>query len=126
MTAEPASDLVAQTWTQPLVAPQSIPDSADVVIIGGGIIGISTAWYLAKQGINVIVCEKGHIAGEQSGRNWGWVRQQGRDTREMPMIIEALRIWRGLEEEIGEDVGYSEQGVLFAARNDKQVEQYKA
>ena len=101
MTAAAASDLVAQTWTGSLAAPQSIPDSADVVIIGGGIIGISTAWHLAKQGINVVVCEKGYIAGEQSGRNWGWVRQQGRDTREMPMIIEAMRIWRGLEEEIG-------------------------
>jgi glycine/D-amino acid oxidase-like deaminating enzyme len=124
VTAAAASDLVAQTWSGALAAPQSIPDSADVVIIGGGIIGISTAWHLAKQGIKVVVCEKGHIAGEQSGRNWGWVRQQGRDTREMPMIIEAMRIWRGLEEEIGEDVGYSEQGVLFAARNAKQVEQY--
>jgi glycine/D-amino acid oxidase-like deaminating enzyme len=120
----PASDLVTQIWSGPLAAPQSIPESADVAIIGGGIIGISTAWFLAKQGIKAVVCEKGHIAGEQSGRNWGWVRQQGRDTREMPMIVEALRIWRGLEKEIGEDVGYSEQGVLFAAKNEKQVEQY--
>lgn len=93
-------------------------------MIGAGIVGISTAWFLAKQGVDVVVCEKGHIAGEQSGRNWGWVRQQGRDTREMPMIVESLRIWRGLEAEIGEDVGYSEQGVLFAARTDRQVEQY--
>lgn len=124
MTELPAANLVAQTWSGPLAAPQSIPDSADVVIIGGGIIGISTAWFLARQGINVVVCEKGHIAGEQSGRNWGWVRQQGRDTREMPMIVESLRIWRGLEAELGEDVGYSEQGVLFAAKNDKQLEQY--
>jgi glycine/D-amino acid oxidase-like deaminating enzyme len=124
VTGTPVSDLVAQTWSGSLAAPQSIPDSADVVIIGGGIIGISTAWYLAKQGVNVVVCEKGHVAGEQSGRNWGWVRQQGRDTREMPMIVEALRIWRGLEAEIGEDVGYSEQGVLFAAKDEKQAEQY--
>jgi len=94
------------------------------VIIGGGIIGVSTAWFLAKQGVNVTLCEKGHIAGEQSGRNWGWVRQQGRDTREMPMIVESLRIWRGLEQEIGEDVGFKEQGVLFAADNDKAMQEY--
>jgi glycine/D-amino acid oxidase-like deaminating enzyme len=124
VTEAPASDLVAQTWSGPLAAPQSIPDRADVVVIGGGIIGISTAWYLAKQGINVVVCEKGHVAGEQSGRNWGWVRQQGRDTREMPMILESLRIWRSLENDIGEDVGYSEQGVLYVAKNDKQFERY--
>ena len=124
MSEAPVENLVAQTWSGPLTPPNAIPASADVVIIGGGIVGISTAWYLAKQGVAVVVCEKGHVAGEQSGRNWGWVRQQGRDTREMPMIVESLRIWRGLEAEIGEDVGYSEQGVLFTATDDKQIKQY--
>jgi glycine/D-amino acid oxidase-like deaminating enzyme len=118
------ANLVARAWQRPLDPPTSMPSTADVIIIGAGIVGISTAWFLAQQGVDVVVCEKGHIAGEQSGRNWGWVRQQGRDTREMPMIVESLRIWRGLEAEIGEDVGYSEQGVLFAARTDRQVEQY--
>lgn len=117
-------DLVSRTWAAPFDPPASIPASADVVVIGGGIVGVSTAWFLAKQGIDVVLCEKGHIAGEQSGRNWGWVRQQGRDTREMPMIVESLRIWRGLEDEIGEDVGFSEQGVLFAARTDKEMAEY--
>jgi glycine/D-amino acid oxidase-like deaminating enzyme len=117
-------DTVAKTWTQPLRPPQGIPDAAEVVVIGGGIVGISTAWFLAKQGVDVVLCEKGFIAGEQSGRNWGWVRQQGRDTREMPMIIESLRIWRGLEDEIGEDVGFKEGGVLFAAATDKQANEY--
>ena len=117
-------DLVARTWTQPLREPADIPQSADVVIIGGGIVGVSTAWFLAGQGINVCLCEKGHIAGEQSGRNWGWVRQQLRDTREMPMIVESLRIWRRLADEIGEDVGFHEQGILIAARTDKEARQY--
>ena len=115
---------VASTWSGPLDTTQSVPDAADVVIIGGGIVGVSTAWFLARQGVNVTLCEKGHIAGEQSGRNWGWVRQQGRDTREMPMIVESLRIWRGLEQEIGEDVGFKERGVLFAADNDKAMNDY--
>ena len=118
------ANIVAQTWSRPLEPPERIPAAADVVIIGGGIVGVSTAWFLAKQGVNTVLCEKGHIAGEQSGRNWGWVRQQGRDTREMPMIVEALRIWRGLADEIGEDVGYNEQGVLFSIADDKQAHQY--
>jgi len=118
------ADLVSRTWAGPFQPPLSMPDAAEVVIIGGGIVGVSTAWFLAKQGISVALCEKGHIAGEQSGRNWGWVRQQGRDTREMPMIVESLRIWRGLKEEIGEDVGFTEQGVLFAADSDKEINEY--
>ncbi|NNF17856.1 MAG: FAD-binding oxidoreductase [Gammaproteobacteria bacterium] len=119
-------DLVAQTWERALKAPAKIPASADVVIIGGGIVGVCTAWFLAKQGVNVTLCEKGHIAGEQSGRNWGWVRVQARDTREMPMIIDSLNIWRGLADEIGEDVGYVQTGTLFAASSDAQLEKFSA
>ncbi|MDH4046514.1 MAG: FAD-binding oxidoreductase [Gammaproteobacteria bacterium] len=121
-----ARDTVSQTWSKPVTAPESTPEQAQVVIIGAGIVGISTAWFLAKQGIKAVVCEKGHIAGEQSGRNWGWVRQQARDPREMPMIIESLKIWRGLEVEIGEDVGFAGGGCLFTARNDKDVEDFEA
>jgi glycine/D-amino acid oxidase-like deaminating enzyme len=44
----------------------ALPDSVDVVIIGAGVIGISTAWFLAKRGVSVLVCEKGRVAGEQS------------------------------------------------------------
>jgi glycine/D-amino acid oxidase-like deaminating enzyme len=120
-----ARDTVSNTWTKPIAKPESVAESADVVIIGGGIIGISTAWFLAKQGIRAVVCEKGHVAGEQSGRNWGWVRQQARDPREMPMIIESLRIWRGLEVEIGEDVGFSKGGCIFTARTQRDLDAFE-
>jgi glycine/D-amino acid oxidase-like deaminating enzyme len=123
----PGNDrLVTGTWSAPVAPPASLPGAADVVVIGGGIIGISTAWFLARRGIDVVVCEKGHVAGEQSGRNWGWVRQQGRDTREMPMIMESLAIWRRLADDLGEDVGYTEGGVLFAAKDDEELAQYAA
>ena len=119
-------DVVSRTWTRELAPPAATPASADVVVIGGGIVGIATAWFLAKQGVSVVVCEKGHIAGEQSGRNWGWVRQQGRDVREMPMIVESLRIWRQLGEEIGEDVGFRQHGILYLIDDDRKAERYAA
>lgn len=121
MTNDNQQERVAETWERPFEPPQNIPEAADIVIIGGGIIGVSTAWFLARQGVNVVLCEKGHIAGEQSGRNWGWVRVQGRDTREMPMAMDSMRIWRGLADEIGEDVGYTETGCIFTAENDRQL-----
>ena len=111
---------VASTWQQPIEPPERIPESADVVVIGAGIVGVSTAWFLARQGVRVVVCEKGLVAGEQSSRNWGWVRVQGRDPREMPMAVHAMRIWRGLAEEIGEDVGYEQGGCIFAARTERE------
>lgn len=116
---------VSTTWKQPLVPPERIPEHADVVIIGGGIIGVTTAWFLARQGVRVVLCEKGHIAGEQSGRNWGWVRVQGRDEREIPMMLESLKIWDRFRDETGEDVGFVRRGCYFAARSDKDMSAFE-
>ena len=115
--------MVNGTWSGPLQPPDGIPQSADVVIIGGGIVGVSTAWFLARQGVSVALCEKGFISGEQSGRNWGWVRVQGRDPREVPMMLDAMETWRTMADVIGEDVGYAEGGCLFAGRTDKDMDE---
>ena len=125
MNSSQSERTVSSTWDRPFKVPETCPTQADVVIIGGGIVGVSTAWFLAKQSVDVVVCEKGHIAGEQSSRNWGWVRAQGRDRRELPMMIESLKIWRGLEVEIGEDVGFSESGCLYMARTEKELARYR-
>jgi glycine/D-amino acid oxidase-like deaminating enzyme len=117
---------VSQTWARPFTPPEKLPASADVVVIGGGIVGVSTAWVLARQGVSVALCEKGHIAGEQSGRNWGWVRQQGRDFRELPMMMESMRIWQTLQKDIGESVGFVQAGCLFMARTQKEMDDYAA
>lgn len=118
-------DSVAATWNGAPKPPHSVPAAADIVIIGGGIVGVSTAWFLAKQGIDVVLCEKGYIAGEQSGRNWGWVRVQGRDTREIPMMLESLRIWESFATELGEDVGFFRGGCLFTANSTQQLQSFE-
>jgi glycine/D-amino acid oxidase-like deaminating enzyme len=53
----------------PVESDRALPAKAAVVVIGGGIIGTSAALALAKRGIEVVLCEKGQIAGEQSSRN---------------------------------------------------------
>ncbi|HAE03006.1 MAG TPA: D-amino-acid oxidase, partial [Rhodospirillaceae bacterium] len=65
----------------PVAATQVLPKKVDVVVIGGGIIGVSAVWHLLKKGYSVALCEKGVIGGEQSSRNWGYCRQQGRDPK---------------------------------------------
>ena len=99
----------------------SFPKKADVVIAGGGIIGASIAWFLSKKNISVVLCEKGKIAGEQSSRNWGFCRQQGRDLKELPLMQESLRIWADLEKNIGANVGFRKVGSLYLARDEEKM-----
>src|SRR5215469_10814812 len=87
----------------------------DVVIVGGGIIGTSAALYLAQRGVAVALCEKGHIAGEQSSRNWGWVRKARRDPREIPLIVESLRLWENMNTQVQGETGFRRTGIVFAA-----------
>ncbi|MDH3509765.1 MAG: FAD-binding oxidoreductase [Gammaproteobacteria bacterium] len=115
---------VSSCWSGLPVATGTCPCDAGVVIIGGGIVGVSTAYFLSKQGINVTLCEKGHIAGEQSSRNWGWVRQQGRAAEELPLMIRSLEIWRELATEIGDDIGFKQGGCLYLAKTDKDLARF--
>jgi glycine/D-amino acid oxidase-like deaminating enzyme len=103
-----------------------LPASVDVAIIGGGIAGCSAAYFLARSGIAVLLCEKGRIAGEQSGRNWGWVRQQGRSPVELPLMMRSLGIWQGFERELQEDVGFTQGGSLYLAETSEQLESFRA
>jgi len=104
----------------PVTFDDALPGQADVVIVGGGIAGTATAYFLAGWGLDVVLCEKGRIAGEQSSRNWGWIRQQGRDAAELPIMMESNRIWRGLAKETGEaDLGFTECGCLSLAEDEE-------
>lgn len=102
-----------------------LPGQADVVIIGGGVIGVSAAYYLARRGLRPVVLEKGRIAGEQSARNWGWIRQQGRDLAELPIMIEARRLWSELAADLGEDIGLTTCGLSFLGRDDADMARYE-
>jgi glycine/D-amino acid oxidase-like deaminating enzyme len=109
----------------PVPPEDAIPSRADVVIVGGGIIGTSAALYLAQEGVSVALCEKGHIAGEQSSRNWGWVRKARRDPREIPLIVESLRLWEAMNERVQGETGFRRTGIAFAAEDDKAVAGYE-
>jgi glycine/D-amino acid oxidase-like deaminating enzyme len=97
------------------------PNKVDVVIVGGGIVGAATAFYLRKRGSSVMLCEKGVIAGEQSGRNLGWCRTLGRDLRELPLMLEAMEIWDQAEALLGEQTGFRRNGVVYLCENEKEL-----
>ncbi len=103
-----------------------LPDAVDVVVIGGGIVGTSTALFLAESGARVALCEKGRIAGEQSSRNWGWVRQMGRDPAELPLAIESLRVWSELNDRTGADTGFRRTGITYLCESQSDVAAHEA
>ena len=103
-----------------------LPKNADLVVIGGGVIGVCTALFAARSGLRVVLCEKGRVAAEQSGRNWGWIRQQGRDPSELPLMIEARGLWQALAAECGEDIGLAQTGVTYLAKSEREMTRYEA
>jgi glycine/D-amino acid oxidase-like deaminating enzyme len=99
---------------------------ADVVVVGAGIVGSAAAYALARRGARVVVAERGRVPGEQSRKNWGFVRQQGRDPLEMPLVMEANRMWRGLERELGADMEWVQGGNLALAADAQRMARFEA
>jgi glycine/D-amino acid oxidase-like deaminating enzyme len=93
-----------------------------VVVIGGGVVGAFSAYYLVRRGLKVVLVEKGSIGAEQSSRNWGWCRQQNRDARELPMATKSLDLWEQFAAETGEDTGFRRCGLLYLSNNEKELQ----
>ena len=112
---EPITILTPVRFSDPL------PDAVDVAVIGGGVIGVFAALYLARMGRRVLVCEKGRIAGEQSSRNLGWIRQMGRDPGELPVMMQALGLWHEVNAETQGQTGVQTHGVTYLARTEAEM-----
>jgi len=104
----------------------TLPDSADVVVIGAGIVGVFTAYFLAKRGLKVALLEKGLVGAEQSSRNWGWCRQQNRDARELPMATKSLGLWEQFSAESGESAGFRRCGLLYLSNSDEELSKWSS
>lgn len=95
---------------------------ADIVIIGGGVMGCAIAYNLAKEGLKPVVIEKSDVGGEASGANGGGVRQSARNLKEMPLAMESIRMYGHLHEELGMDVEYIRQGNLRLCTSEEELE----
>jgi sarcosine oxidase subunit beta len=96
--------------------------SAPIVIIGGGIVGCASAYYLAQRGIRAIILEQTGIAAEGSGRNAGGVRAQCRDPRERALAMASIRLWKGLADELGADIEYRQGGNIRLAATEERLQ----
>ncbi|MEJ7902078.1 MAG: FAD-dependent oxidoreductase, partial [Thermomicrobiales bacterium] len=90
----------------------------EIAIIGGGVIGTSIAWHLARRGGKVTLIERDGFAAQASGASAGGVRQLGRDPREMPLAIASVARWQTLEAELEADVEFRAGGQLRVAERE--------
>jgi glycine/D-amino acid oxidase-like deaminating enzyme len=103
-----------------------LPQAVDVVVIGAGVIGICTAWNLVSRGLSVLVCDKGRVAGEQSSRNWGWVRSTGRDPDEVPIAMDATNMWSEFQDQLGDGIGFRREGIVALTRSEKELSDFES
>ncbi len=94
----------------------------DIAIIGGGIMGLATAYELTQQGVtDVIVLEAHHLGWGASGRNGGGVRQQWSTELNIRLMQESVEICRSFAQELGVNIWMRQGGYLFLAKSDAQL-----
>ena len=91
----------------------------------GGVIGTFAALYLNRLGVKVTLCEKGRIAGEQSSRNWGWVRCCNRDPAELPIAMEAQRLWKEIDIEVEGRCGFQQRGIHYLCATEEKMKAHE-
>jgi glycine/D-amino acid oxidase-like deaminating enzyme len=104
----------------------TLPSSTEVCIVGAGIVGILCALELVERGHRVVCLEKDRVGWAQSGRNLGWIRQQGRDPAELPLMVEACRLWKGLGERCGSAaLAFEETGINYLGLHPSDAQRYE-
>lgn len=93
----------------------------DVIVIGGGLHGCSTALHLALRGVRALVLEKDHVGRHASGVNAGGVRQLGRHAAELPLTVAAMALWRRIGDLVDDDCGFESHGQIKVAETEDEL-----
>ncbi len=99
-----------------------LPENCEIAIVGGGVVGLAIAYYLAKRGLtDVVVIERGYLAEGASGRNGGGVRQQWSTEINIRLMQESVELCRRFAVDLGVNVWFRQGGYLFLARDEKEI-----
>jgi sarcosine oxidase subunit beta len=101
-------------------------ETHDVVIIGGGIIGVSMAYFLAKEGVDVCIIERKNIGLESSGRCGGGIGQSHREMVDLPIAKYSVQMWKSISTEMDIDIEYRQHNNLRLAMNEGHAARLKA
>ncbi len=97
----------------------------DVIVIGGGITGTATGYYLSKRGLDVLLLEKEFLTSGSTGRCITGIRQQFSTPATIQTAMESVRLFRSMKEELGLDVEWKNSGYLFLAHSGETIEMFK-
>jgi sarcosine oxidase subunit beta len=100
--------------------------TADIVVIGGGLHGCSTALHLALRGLKPLLLEKDYAGRHASGVNAGGVRQLARHIAEIPLSIASMALWERIEELVGDDCGFASHGTVLVAESEEELSGFRA
>ncbi len=98
-------------------------NTADVVVLGGGLHGCSAALHLARRGAKVVVLEKDHVGRHASGVNAGGVRRLGRHPAEIPLSVAAMELWHHIGDLVDDDCGFERHGQVKIAESEAELAQ---
>ena len=103
----------------PFTGDAALPARTRVVVIGGGVIGVATALELAERGVPTVLCEKGVIGGEHRAAIGAGAVRWGATSREVPLAMELLRLWRRMNERVGAETGFRQAGIVYLAETEE-------
>ncbi|MFL4976025.1 MAG: NAD(P)/FAD-dependent oxidoreductase, partial [Microvirga sp.] len=98
----------------------------DLIVIGGGIHGCSTALHCALRGLKVLLLEKDYVGRHSSGVNAGGVRQLARDVAEIPLSVYAMEFWHRIGELVDDDCGFTCDGQVLVAETQDEFKSFRS
>lgn len=99
--------------------------SYDIIIVGAGILGLSTAYHAQKAGAKVLVLDAGATAYEGSSRATGYLSLRGETPAESPLAQEAEKMWETLDDDLGYPTEWTQKGRIWAALDEREFEELK-
>ncbi|HJQ56377.1 MAG TPA: FAD-binding oxidoreductase [Vineibacter sp.] len=96
--------------------------TADVIVIGGGLHGCSTALHLARRGAKPLVIEKDYVGRHASGVNAGGVRRLGRHVAEIPLSVASMELWHTVRDLVDDDCGFESHGQVKVAESEDELD----
>src|SRR5690606_39217141 len=111
----------------PPMSREALPSRADVVVIGGGVIGLATAYHLAAAGAgSVVLLEKESLGSGSTCRSAGGVRAQFSDATNIVLGQHGLRVFERFGELFGQEIDFHQVGYLFLLDNARDVATFEA